>query len=98
MLVKLALAVLATLTAAAPCPEGVQVVENCKQSGQIAWTFDGECSVALVQSASDHTNRARSCLECSGPDGAQRPGREAEAHGHWRTGSHSQGWFAPRGA
>lgn len=40
MLVKLALAVLATLSAAAPCPEGVQVVENCKQSGQVAWTFD----------------------------------------------------------
>lgn len=48
MLVKLALAVLATLSAAAPCPEGVQVVENCKQSGTVAWTFDGEYAAAAV--------------------------------------------------
>lgn len=88
MLVKLALAVLATLSAAAPCPEGVQVVENCKQSGQVAWTFDGEYRLLCVFGAVDDAyscnyrlgaNRAPRCLPVLGPRRA--PGREAEAPG-----------------
>ena len=38
---------LAALARAAPCNGPAQVVDNCRNSGQVALTFDGELGVGM---------------------------------------------------
>lgn len=112
MLVRFALTFLTGLAAAAPCAEGVRVVENCKNSGQVAWTFDGESVIPTDMTGAVEHSSAQACrrkqsteLGARGP-GAMRwapsiPLRATEASGRGRLrpeGGQGLGRLAPRGA